>query len=118
MNSAYARSAARAAAHPDRGAGATGLRALDHYAEISFLGLVDVASTRSAASPSPRTGGRAARREVRGRLDAGCQHMDGVQALQYARARYSDRGRPGPGHRAAAAAGRRHRRQALSAGAS
>ncbi|MET9495027.1 LCP family protein [Streptomyces sp. NPDC006552] len=67
---------------------ATGLR-LDHYAEIDFLGLVDVVDAIGGVTLCvPRGGLHDAKSGAD--FDAGCQAMDGVQALQYARARYSD----------------------------
>ncbi|MFI6879306.1 LCP family protein [Streptomyces sp. NPDC050400] len=67
---------------------ATGLR-LDHYAEISFLGLVDVVDSLGGVTLCVPDGGLHDEKSGAD-FDAGCQHMDGVQALQYARARYSD----------------------------
>ncbi|GAA2306836.1 hypothetical protein GCM10010431_28270 [Streptomyces kunmingensis] len=67
---------------------ATGLR-LDHYAEISFLGLVDVVDSIGGVTLCVPDGGLHDEKSGAD-FDAGCQHMDGVQALQYARARYSD----------------------------
>lgn len=67
---------------------ATGLR-LDHYAEISFLGLVDVVDSIGGVRICVPDGGLHDEKSGAD-FDAGCQHMDGVQALQFARARYSD----------------------------
>ncbi|NEB75274.1 LCP family protein [Streptomyces sp. SID14478] len=67
---------------------ATGLH-LDHYAEINFLGLVDVVDSLGGVSICVPDGGLHDEKSGAD-FDAGCRHMDGVQALQYARARYSD----------------------------
>ncbi|MEV3859695.1 LCP family protein [Streptomyces sp. NPDC050095] len=67
---------------------ATGLH-LDHYAEINFLGLVDVVDSLGGVTICVPDGGLHDEKSGAD-FDAGCQHMDGVQALQYARARYSD----------------------------
>ncbi|MFI7385977.1 LCP family protein [Streptomyces sp. NPDC049813] len=67
---------------------ATGLR-LDHYAEINFLGLVDVVDAVGGVTLCVPDGGLHDEKSGAD-FDAGCRHMDGVQALQYARARYSD----------------------------
>ncbi|MGY0017966.1 LCP family protein [Streptomyces sp. cg35] len=67
---------------------ATGLR-LDHYAEIDFLGLVNVVDALGGVTLCVPDGGLHDEKSGAD-FDAGCQHMDGVQALQYARARYSD----------------------------
>ncbi|MEV1022322.1 LCP family protein [Streptomyces sp. NPDC050264] len=67
---------------------ATGLR-LDHYAEINFLGLVDVVDSLGGVTLCVPDGGLHDEKSGAD-FDAGCQHMGGVQALQYARARYSD----------------------------
>lgn len=66
---------------------ATGLR-LDHYAEIDFLGftrVVDALDGVRICLDKPL------RDEKSGAdLDAGCQNLDGRQALAFVRARYSD----------------------------
>lgn len=67
---------------------ATGLR-LDHYAEINFLGLVNVVDALGGVTLCVADGGLHDQKSGAD-FDAGCQHMDGVQALQFARARYSD----------------------------
>ncbi|MCX3063899.1 LCP family protein [Streptomyces beihaiensis] len=67
---------------------ATGLR-LDHYAEVNFLGLVDVVDALDGVTVCVAAGGL---HDEKSGADfaAGCRHMNGTQALQYARARYSD----------------------------
>ncbi|QDQ11994.1 LCP family protein [Streptomyces spectabilis] len=67
---------------------ATGLR-LDHYAEVNFLGFVDVVDALGGVRICVPAGGL---RDARSGADfaAGCQGMDGVQALRYVRARYAD----------------------------
>lgn len=67
---------------------ATGLR-LDHFAEVDFLGFVDVVGALGGVRICVPAGGL---RDERSGADfaAGCQEMDGVQALSYVRARYSD----------------------------
>lgn len=67
---------------------ATGLR-LDHFAEVDFLGFVDVVDALGGVRICVPEGGL---RDERSGADfaAGCQEMDGVQALSYVRARYSD----------------------------
>ncbi|MGW2224642.1 LCP family protein [Streptomyces formicae] len=67
---------------------ATGLR-LDHYGEVNFLGFVDVVDALGGVRICVPEGGL---RDEKSGADfgAGCQRMDGVQALQYVRARYSD----------------------------
>ncbi|MFJ9040470.1 LCP family protein [Streptomyces sp. NPDC102406] len=67
---------------------ATGLR-LDHYAEINFLGLVDVVDSLGGVRVCVPRGGLHDEKSGAD-FDAGCQHMTGVQALRFARARYSD----------------------------
>ncbi|MFE0103155.1 LCP family protein [Streptomyces sp. NPDC059009] len=67
---------------------ATGLR-LDHYAEVNFLGFVDVVDALGGVRICVPSGGLHDEKSGAD-FDAGCQHMDGVQALQYVRARYSD----------------------------
>ncbi|MFE1950176.1 LCP family protein [Streptomyces sp. NPDC059524] len=67
---------------------ATGLR-IGHYAEIGFLGLVDVVDSLGGVTLCVPSGGLHDPKSGAD-FDAGCQEMDGVQALQYARARYSD----------------------------
>ncbi|MEV5611101.1 LCP family protein [Streptomyces sp. NPDC052225] len=67
---------------------ATGLR-MDHYAEINFLGLVNVVDALGGVTLCVADGGLHDEKSGAD-FDAGCQTMDGVQALQYARARYSD----------------------------
>ncbi|MEU6391287.1 LCP family protein [Streptomyces sp. NPDC046939] len=86
INAAYAMGGARLLTRTVEQA--TGLR-LDHYAEISFLGLVDVVDAVGGVRICVPDGGL---RDAKSGADfaAGCQDMDGVQALQFARARYSD----------------------------
>lgn len=67
---------------------ATGLR-VDHYAEVSFLGLVDVVDSLGGVEICVADGGLHDEKSGAD-FDAGCQTMNGTQALQYARARYSD----------------------------
>ncbi|MGY0486065.1 LCP family protein [Streptomyces sp. WG-D5] len=66
----------------------TGLR-VDHYAEISFLGLVDVVDALGGVEICVADGGLHDEKSGAD-FDAGCQTMNGTQALQYARARYAD----------------------------
>ncbi|MFJ9129523.1 MULTISPECIES: LCP family protein [unclassified Streptomyces] len=66
----------------------TGLR-MDHYAEVSFLGLVDVVDSLGGVEICVADGGLHDEKSGAD-FDAGCQTMNGTQALQYARARYSD----------------------------
>ncbi|UNS97434.1 LCP family protein [Streptomyces tubbatahanensis] len=66
---------------------ATGLR-LDHYAEIDFLGFTHVVDALDGVRICL---GEPLRDEKAGAdLDAGCQTLDGKQALAFVRARYSD----------------------------
>lgn len=67
---------------------ATGLR-LDHYAEVDFLGLVDVVDALGGVEICVPAGGL---HDEKSGADfgAGCREMNGVQALAYVRARYSD----------------------------
>ncbi|GFH63936.1 hypothetical protein Srut_04500 [Streptomyces rutgersensis] len=67
---------------------ATGLR-LDHFAEVDFLGFVDVVDALGGVRVRVPAGGLRDERSGAG-FAAGCQEMDGVQALAYVRARYSD----------------------------
>ncbi|MFE0176502.1 LCP family protein [Streptomyces sp. NPDC059002] len=67
---------------------ATGLR-VDHYAEVNFLGFVDVVDALGGVTICVPDGGLHDEKSGAD-FDGGCQHMDGVQALQYVRARYSD----------------------------
>lgn len=66
---------------------ATGLR-VDHYAELDFLGLVRVVDALGGV----RLCLDAPLKDEKSGADfpAGCSHMDGVRALAYVRARYSD----------------------------
>ncbi|MFF3495671.1 LCP family protein [Streptomyces sp. NPDC002795] len=66
----------------------TGLR-MDHYAEVSFLGLVDVVDSLGGVEICVADGGLHDEKSGAD-FDAGCQTMNGTQALQFARARYSD----------------------------
>ncbi|MFI7099727.1 LCP family protein [Streptomyces sp. NPDC050161] len=66
---------------------ATGLR-IDRYAEVDFLGLVRVVDALGGVRMCPDKPIEDARSGADFR--AGCQEMDGRQALAYARARYSD----------------------------
>ncbi len=66
---------------------ATGLR-IDRYAEVSFLGFVQVVDAVGGVRLCPGTPLRDARSGADFR--AGCQRMDGTQALAYVRARYAD----------------------------
>ncbi|MFE9248790.1 LCP family protein [Streptomyces sp. NPDC007088] len=67
---------------------ATGLR-LDHYAEVDFPGFVDVVDSLGGVRICVPKGGL---RDSHSGADfgAGCQRMNGVQALAYVRARYTD----------------------------
>ncbi|MFD9909918.1 LCP family protein [Streptomyces sp. NPDC059063] len=67
---------------------ATGLR-VDHYAEVNFLGFVDVVDALGGVRICVPAGGL---HDAKSGADfaAGCQEMDGVRALRYVRARYSD----------------------------
>ncbi|MFI5808237.1 LCP family protein [Streptomyces sp. NPDC051561] len=67
---------------------ATGLR-LDHYAEISFLGLVDVVDALGGVEICVAAGGLHDEKSGAD-FDAGCRQMNGTQALAYVRARYTD----------------------------
>ncbi|QEU93859.1 LCP family protein [Streptomyces kanamyceticus] len=67
---------------------ATGLR-IDHYAEVNFLGFVDVVDALGGVSICVPEGGLHDEKSGAD-FDGGCQHMDGVEALRYVRARYSD----------------------------
>ncbi|MEU9114074.1 LCP family protein [Streptomyces sp. NPDC048483] len=66
---------------------ATGLR-IDRYAEVSFLGFVQVVDALGGVRPCLET----PLRDVRSGADfaAGCHRMDGRQALAFVRARYAD----------------------------
>ncbi|MER5442052.1 LCP family protein [Streptomyces sp. NPDC002790] len=66
----------------------TGLR-MDHYAEVNFLGLVDVVDSLGGVELCVADGGLHDEKSGAD-FDAGCQTMNGTQALQFARARYSD----------------------------
>ncbi|MFI5665101.1 LCP family protein [Streptomyces sp. NPDC051684] len=66
----------------------TGLR-MDHYAEVNFLGLVDVVDSLGGVEICVADGGLHDEKSGAD-FDAGCQQMNGTQALQFARARYSD----------------------------
>lgn len=68
--------------------GATGLR-LDHFAEVNFLGFVNVVDALDGVTVCVPSGGLHDEKSGAD-FDAGCRHMNGVQALQYVRARYSD----------------------------
>ena len=66
---------------------ATGLR-IDHYAEVNFLGFVQVVDALGGVTLCPD---KPLRDEKSGAdFRAGCQEMNGTQALAYVRARYSD----------------------------
>lgn len=67
---------------------ATGLR-LDHYGEVNFLGFVDVVDALGGVRICVPEGGLHDEKSGAD-FDAGCQRMDGVAALRYVRARYSD----------------------------
>ncbi|WP_406352787.1 LCP family protein [Streptomyces sp. NBC_00658] len=67
---------------------ATGLK-LDHYAEVNFLGFVDVVDSLGGVTICVAKGGLHDEKSGAD-FDAGCQRMDGTQALAYVRARYSD----------------------------
>ncbi|WP_329121595.1 LCP family protein [Streptomyces sp. NBC_01465] len=67
---------------------ATGLR-LDHYAEVNFGGFVDVVNALGGVQICVPAGGLHDEKSGAD-FDAGCQEMNGKQALAYARARYSD----------------------------
>ncbi|WDV31637.1 LCP family protein [Streptomyces sp. AD16] len=67
---------------------ATGLR-LDHFAEVDFLGFVDVVDALGGVRICVPAGGLRDRKSGAD-FAAGCREMDGVQALSYVRARYSD----------------------------
>jgi len=67
---------------------ATGL-ALDHYAEVNFLGFVDVVDSLGGVTICVAKGGLHDAKSGAD-FDAGCQRMNGTQALAYVRARYSD----------------------------
>lgn len=67
---------------------ATNLR-IDHYAEISFLGFVDVVDALGGVRMCVPKGGLHDEKSGAD-FDAGCQEMNGTQALAYVRARYSD----------------------------
>ncbi len=66
---------------------ATGLR-IERYAEVNFLGLVQVVDALGGVRICPAKPLKDAKSGADFR--AGCQHMDGRQGLAYARARYSD----------------------------
>ncbi|TSB17909.1 LCP family protein [Streptomyces benahoarensis] len=66
---------------------ATGLR-IERYAEVNFLGLVQVVDALGGVRICPEKPLKDARSGADFR--AGCQHVDGRQGLAYARARYSD----------------------------
>ncbi|MEV7346813.1 LCP family protein [Streptomyces sp. NPDC093544] len=67
---------------------ATGLN-LDHYAEVNFLGFVDVVDSLDGVTICVAKGGLHDTKSGAD-FDAGCQRMNGTQALAYVRARYSD----------------------------
>ncbi|CAM5269406.1 LytR family transcriptional regulator OS=Streptomyces alboniger OX=132473 GN=CP975_13910 PE=3 SV=1 [Streptomyces alboniger] len=67
---------------------ATGLR-VDHYAEVDFLGFVDVVDALGGVSLCVPKGGLRDERSGAD-FDGGCRRMDGVRALRYVRARYAD----------------------------
>ncbi|MZD04012.1 LytR family transcriptional regulator [Streptomyces sp. SID5785] len=67
---------------------ATGLR-IGHYVEIGFLGLVDVVDSLGGVTLCVPSGGLHDEKSGAD-FDGGCQHMDGVQSLQYVRARHAD----------------------------
>lgn len=67
---------------------ATGVR-LDHYAEVDFLGFVDVVDALGGVRLCVPAGGLHDSHSGAD-FDAGCRRMNGVQALAYVRARYSD----------------------------
>ncbi|OON76018.1 transcriptional regulator [Streptomyces tsukubensis] len=67
---------------------ATGLR-LDHYAEVDFLGFVDVVDALGGVRICVPKGGLHDKHSGAD-FAAGCRQMDGVQALAYVRARYTD----------------------------
>ncbi|MEV0094798.1 LCP family protein [Streptomyces sp. NPDC050738] len=67
---------------------ATGLH-LDHYAEVNFGGFVNVVDSLGGVRICVPAGGLHDEKSGAD-FDAGCQQMNGRQALAYARARYSD----------------------------
>ncbi|QKW07045.1 LCP family protein [Streptomyces sp. NA04227] len=67
---------------------ATGLH-LHHYAEVSFLGYVHVVDELGGVRICVPRGGLHDEKSGAD-FDAGCQEMNGTQALAYVRARYSD----------------------------
>ncbi|MGP3976633.1 LCP family protein [Streptomyces sp. 8N114] len=85
INSAYARGGPRLLTRTVEQA--TGLR-LDHYAEIDFLGFTRVVDALDGVRICL---GKPLRDSKSGAdLHAGCQRLDGEQALAFVRARYSD----------------------------
>ncbi|GAA2060106.1 hypothetical protein GCM10009801_01360 [Streptomyces albiaxialis] len=85
INSAYARGGPELLSRTVEQA--TDLR-LDHYAEVDFLGftrIVDALDGVHLCLKAPLRDEKAG-----AALDAGCQTLDGKQALAYVRARYSD----------------------------
>ncbi|NLU70890.1 LCP family protein [Streptomyces sp. HNM0574] len=85
LNSAYATGGPRLLTRTVEQA--TGLR-VDHYAEVDFLGFVDIVDAMGGVDlclDEPLRDEKAG-----ADLDAGCQELDGKQALGFVRARYTD----------------------------
>ena len=67
----------------------TGL-AINHYAEIDFAGFLEVVDALGGVTLCNRSGHRLDDAYANLHMDPGCQHMNGVKALAFVRARHID----------------------------
>ena len=67
----------------------TGL-AINHYAEIDFAGFLEVVDALGGVTLCNRSGHRLDDAYANLHMDPGCQHMNGVKALAFVRARHVD----------------------------
>ena len=67
----------------------TGL-AINHYAEIDFAGFLEVVDALGGVTLCNRSGHRLDDAFANLHMDPGCQHMNGVKALAFVRARHVD----------------------------
>ena len=67
----------------------TGLQ-INHYAEIDFAGFLDVVNALGGVTLCNRSGHRLDDAYANLHMDPGCQHLNGVEALAFVRARHVD----------------------------
>jgi LCP family protein required for cell wall assembly len=63
---------------------------INHYAEIDFAGFLDVVNALGGVTLCNRSGHRLDDPYANLHMDPGCQHMNGVKALAFVRARHVD----------------------------